>query len=53
LVGEGVEEFVERLFVFDEDDGIFGGEVVFEGVKANGIYLSVRQYQDARNELAP
>jgi hypothetical protein len=36
LVEEGVAQFVEGLLVFDEDDGVFGGEAVLEGIEANG-----------------
>jgi hypothetical protein len=36
VIEEGVEEFVEGLFVFAVDDGVFGGEAVFEGIEANG-----------------
>ena len=36
VVEEGVEEFVEGLIVFAEDDGVFGGEAVFEGIEADG-----------------
>jgi hypothetical protein len=36
VVEEGVAEFVEGLLVFDENDGVFGDEAVFEGIEANG-----------------
>jgi hypothetical protein len=36
VVEEGVAEFVESIFVFVEDGGVFGGEAVLEGIKANG-----------------
>jgi len=36
VIEEGVEEFVEGLFVLAVDDGVVGGESVFEGIEANG-----------------
>ena len=36
VVEEGVEEFVNRLIVWEGEDGAFGVKAMFEGIEANG-----------------
>ena len=36
VIEEGVEEFVEGIFLFAPDDGVIGSESVFEGIEADG-----------------